>query len=387
MNKLIAILLLILSSYAFSTDIIVSDLSSTNKIIEANGKNGRHGSDGSSGRDQSCDADGNTIWATDGSDGGDGADGENGSNVLFIYDHLEDLKNFTVLSRGGRGGRGGSGGQGGSGGGTSGDSGSRGKDGVNGHVYLLHSSSNYIKDQVKFKLSIKELLNENFIRKNVWTSKTGAMELVAKDSIVSDEYFIFDKLIEKKIVLIWDSKIDINSKFESIVEFTFENLETKINFKKSFVDYELVETEDQLTITVKDMISFDSYFDFTNVRISGKRESLKLSFTNLNTALDYDNLKVGLELAKPIFFSYSSLKGIFDQADIKEYVSFKGQDISVDIGQTSVKRRFIKRGKKLTVLLRMTVSKYGKTARFTMKFNHRVGSNKVKHYDTWVNVK
>ena len=202
----------------------------------ANGRDGgagSDGSDGSNGSNASCSsptdvqAGGNGSNGSDGAQGGRGEDGDSGGDLLVYYTNISDLKNIYFHSVGGAGGRGGPGGRGGRGGyggygcnggsngynGSDGVSGSYGYDGSQGRSGILYIKSGLepiLPSQTEVYISLKDFFaTTSTLRKNFWETKNNASTLLAPNSVLSDEYFEYQRtaMLTAHGILTSDQKI------------------------------------------------------------------------------------------------------------------------------------------------------------------------------------
>jgi hypothetical protein len=181
------------------------------QAINASGDDGDDGSDGSDGSSPFCHFDDKNDGG-DGQNGEDGKDGDDGDDVLIQFENISHLSKLHIDASGGRGGKGGHGGDGGQGcgGGLNGSDGSDGSDGSSGdsgQIYLYNSLSTFTPDMTSISTTAKELMQAPVVlTRNIWKSVSGANQLLAPGSYVSDRYNVFQSRVQKTIRVDWSSR-------------------------------------------------------------------------------------------------------------------------------------------------------------------------------------
>ncbi len=178
----------------------------------------------------------------DGGNGGNGGDGGNGGSLTVYTRDLTNLNHISVNAAGGQGGQPGQGGAGSAGcdcsqpfwttetcsGGRPGDSNYRcitetftcydGQDGINGRNGIVGRAGNLGKltvlnldrplepDRPSISVPFSTLKDSGYtLSKNLWETRTGAIQLLAPGSVIDDEYQLLTQRIEKSFFLLWNA--------------------------------------------------------------------------------------------------------------------------------------------------------------------------------------
>lgn len=384
MKQFLFLICLIFQYSVLATDLIISDLDSADKIIDVSGKDGHKGEGGYSGHDE-YESGGRTVWATDGGDGSNGGKGEDGKSILFRYDKLEQLKLFKINAKGGSGGAPGRGGSGGAPTGNDGEPGDWGEAGKTGSIYLMQSSIQYTADLVSRDVKISDAIEKPFsVHKNIWLKKNGAKALLANDSIVTDHFFEFVGAEQKEIHVHADPSIDAKILKKSNLLLEFDGQNTKVKFPGTLVDYSLIELNNIITIKINQLLDIESILKVSGVKVSGIGRNLTLSFTKENSDFDLKNAEVSLRIARPVLFSYSTVKTVFSQKNINSFVSEEDGVVKVAIGQTNLAKRYKMKGKKISISLLIKTHFLGKDIIARIYIDHRIG-RKTKNITIYYN--
>lgn len=220
----------------------------TAQYLDLSGKDGSNGERGERGERAWCGSQPHNprhdLRAADGGDGGDGGqggDGGNGGQLTVYYTDPANLRLLTVNARGGRGGLGGDGGDGAAGcrcnrrdwtvetcsgtpgspdyrcteeryvcrDGRYGDDGERGADGQDGAVgrlRLVPQMEPLPADQPQVSLALQDFTDQPVaLSRHLWAAKTGALNLLAPDSVMADSYEDYVGQVNGQLAIAWQA--------------------------------------------------------------------------------------------------------------------------------------------------------------------------------------
>ncbi|MDZ4660866.1 MAG: hypothetical protein SGJ18_04530 [Pseudomonadota bacterium] len=224
----------------------MATIQATGQVLNLNlsGQSGEDGRDAEDGQDaSSCNQPYNVEYNLTGAHGGSGGDagqgggGGHGGNVIIYTDDIKNISRISVISDGGQGGRSGRAGHGGRGCHCSlsqwkvrkctndgkctdtyyscrdGDSGSNGRvigsngsDGAWGALTLIPSLNPLPPESREAAISFKDLLgSEPILSVNLWQQKSGAQQLFAAGSVISNSYNEFISGKNYKYTFAWNS--------------------------------------------------------------------------------------------------------------------------------------------------------------------------------------
>lgn len=206
------LLALLIASPAYAGDFAATLLvDGQSQRIDIRGRDGSDGRSGASGASAVCFSTDISKSGEDGRDGANGSDGENGGNVLAYVSDLVLLKNISISSVPGRGGLGGLGGAGGSGchagpSGSPGQDGHEGSSGRSGSLYLVRDLSPLSAENISVSSKIGQLTRQpTRLIRHLWNQNSGALSLLASDSVVADSYYTYAGSVEKTVLVSSDA--------------------------------------------------------------------------------------------------------------------------------------------------------------------------------------
>lgn len=331
--------------------VIIHDLSQQ-MSYDLSGQNGADGANGSEGHSGRCYSDNDSVRGDDGGNGQNGEDGGNGGNAIVHFSNIRDLQNLKIISFGRDGGRGGKGGSSGfgCGGAQSGSDGKPGNDGSKGRMgslYLIKHPLAYIENQTAKTVKLEELMkNETIMVENIWDKATGAANLLARSSQIADEYYLLNKVFKKKIVIKWlaDSDATRYSKVETNLNLAKEKL--KIDFSGYVADQSILVLDDQIEISIYNLVKEDEIIKLDSPRFSGIGTDIKLEFSD--SSLQMEGVKRRYEV--------NVLKmGIIDATYIattnnaNDFISVQGHKVEMALGKLDFEPKYKKKGTRLLI--------------------------------------
>ena len=224
------------------------------------GKDGFIGLDGADAYPIDC-KEGEVLNGRDGEDGQNGEPGENGQDILITYSDLSLLKNISLNQAGGKGSAGGQGGAGSAGcfGGKHGEAGKaglKGHDGSLGHIYLVPDDIQFETEETTQVLSVFEFVRSDVIlTEHFWNISSGAKELFAKDSIISDYYYSYKHSKKYYVSINWQASKPIEdfSKTKMAMTIRDEKLDVSV-YSGGVLDYYVVRSEDHFELIIYDAL-------------------------------------------------------------------------------------------------------------------------------------
>jgi hypothetical protein len=272
--------LLSLNSFALGpVQIMATEVEQT---FELNGHDGFDGRDGANAYPADC-SDGRVRNGRNGEDGGNGEAGDNGRDALIYYKNLVDLKNLTILQAGGIGGlpgRSGAGARGCHGGtfGEAGKDGIAGTDGNFGKLFLIDESVSFDKANSTRVISLGDFHTENItLSRHIWTKAIGAQKLLSSASVVSNEYFLYDKTVDYSIRFVWSATSPIGNFRNTKLALTVRNDKLQVtSYSGAIIDYRVIKKGNDFIFEVVNAISETEFKNLTFGKLRSEGEDLVL---------------------------------------------------------------------------------------------------------------
>ena len=176
--------------------------------------------------------------------------------------------------------------------GRSGRVGENGKDGENGMLFLVMQGKDLRSDKPTATISMASMAQSTPINlsNNLWKSNSGAGNLLAPSSIVTDTYQEYIKRWEKTVVPQWKESQPVSDFKEQEIglELTEQN---KLNItypEEVWLDAEIADTEQKTSLIINHAVAKDDTTELTRGLVSGSRDDLV--FTVIDEARKSDIL-------------------------------------------------------------------------------------------------
>lgn len=357
--KLLLITLLF-SSLAFAAadngkEVIIQNISQAQTINNsgANGYDGRAGENGYSYYSPNC-SDGDNQSGGDGKNGDSGEDGGNGGNVIVHLSALSELSNLKIVSRGGRGGEGGKGGKGGSGCGSghTGNNGQRGYDGSDGKagkLYIVHHPKTFEKQQNEIHQNFSDLVkNQTVVVENIWDKHSGAIKLLAPDSIISSEYYIHNRTFKKKVIVNWLAAQDLTSFSKVGASVVVNNEKVSVNYNGAIALQEITESASEIVVTIHEMYMDSDLISFSEFKPQGIGQDIKFKFTDKGIKSPDMKVEYWVSASRERFFGGENF---FFRKPAENFLSFEGKTTNLLVGKLDIPTNHLKKGSKLIITI------------------------------------
>lgn len=367
--------------------------------LNLSGQEGNAGENAGAGENALCDnqpinVNYNLVGANggDGGNGGNGGDGGNGGNLTIYATDKNYLRQIYVQANGGKGGKPGDGGTGGRGcqcpqpywtvesctgrpgdsnyscgtkefrcingeNGQNGRSGRAGRDGKLGSLTLINSNQPLAPDRLTASVTMNELKNRGFsLSKNVWVTRTGAINLFAPGSVIDDQYLELVERVENSVVLIWnapqvfapfgDRTITLTLQDDRSVSMNFPQdvwLETNIlqrnNVTELFV-FNAIASKDATRLKSNGLNGFGSNLQMEIVDEAGQSDIISSSFS-----IKYSVSNSGEARFRPV--SDYTLR--YEAEIPPQFIHYSNNRFIIDIGQLPIDPRHLEVGRAIQV--------------------------------------
>ncbi|MGI0481602.1 collagen-like protein [Geminocystis sp. CENA526] len=381
--------------------------------LNLSGQQGTAGENGGFGENALCDnqpinVNYNLVGANggEGGSGGNGGDGGNGGSLTIYATDRNFLRQIYVSGGGGKGGSPGEGGRGGQGcqcpqpywtvesctgrpgspdyscgtkefrcingeTGKNGRSGRTGRDGKLGSLTLINTNQPLPPDRLTGSVTMNELKNRGFsLSKNVWESRTGAVNLFASGSIIDDQYLELVERVENAVVLIWNAPQVFAPFGEQIVTL---NLQDDRNVNMTFPQDLWLETNVLQRNNVTELYVFNAIRaqDAVRLKSNGIREfGQNLQFEIVDEAQQSDIIATDFYIRYSVSNSPEArLRPVSDytlrfEGEIPpQFVRYANNRFILDIGQLSIDPRHLDIGRAVQIQIeaKRTFSNYTAT--------------------------
>lgn len=378
--------------------------------INIQGKDGTDGTDGTNATNARCnffhtepEYDLEAADGGNGGDGGRGGDGGDGGRLTVYYQDPTQLRDIAVDAGGGEGGRGGRGGLGTPGcdcypedwsvttcedgnceseayecrPGTDGRYGRDGGDGETGKMgvaWLVKQSETLLPDNPEEVRAIADFPNTPVsLSRNLWETRTGALNVFSPGSVISDEYQEYTGRVEQQFQLEWAAErppSDLSGTVDIAID---EQGSVQVEpVEELWIDSTLSTEGDLTTYRVNGAIVASEATRLALGRNTGSGDQLTLNILDLAGASDLVDTRFSLRYRtntgdrRPLYVTR------YEDEIPSELITREYNRFILPVGQLPIRSEYLRAGTDATVELVVTRSYVGNSAQQTLNWNGRL---------------
>jgi len=220
-----------------------------------------------------------------------------------------------------------------------------------------------IKSDGPLKPERKSLLvnHQNFgqdlrLSQNIWDQRSGILNLIHPNSIVSNDYYIFEKRLEKTIAFYWEENRSPEEVLQgnSIRAVLNNNLSYKFPHNFWVESYEQRKDKNHKLVTITHMVSIKDLSQITPFEMDLQSQDTILKIKNIEGLNSFIKSKFYLETnwrLKDNYWKY--FKGKIPE----ELIEYEGDTIHLKVGQLPVRPKSFEKRSSLTLRIKRSFHK------------------------------